>query len=276
MRAAGATAADDAVSGAEFRALSAQAVSDPAARTRLLQVKTVDGRAVDIPAALADGDDAAVAARLRVLAGSGGGSTAAPTPAAARDAARQVLRDRKFHESRVPRPFRGVLHWLGDRLAPIGRPIARLWNALLGRTLGRIVVVVVVLGTALVVASLLVRRRTAAGIRNARRAVIGAGREDPAELERQARAAEQAGDYTGAVRLRFRAGVLRLDDAGVLKYRPSLTTRSVTRRAHSATLVDLGRTFDEIVYGGRAARPDDAAAAADGWPRALAEAGATK
>ena len=136
IRAADATAADDAVNGAEFRSLSARAVTDPEARARLLQIKTVDGRAVDVPAALANADDAAVAARLRVLAGGAGITPAAPTPAAARRAARQVLRDRKFHESRVPRPFRGVLHWLGDRLAPIGRPIARVWNALLGHTLG--------------------------------------------------------------------------------------------------------------------------------------------
>jgi hypothetical protein len=70
--------------------------------------------------------------------------------------------------------------------------------------------------------------------------------------------------------------LLRLDEAGVLPYRPSLTTRGATRSVHSRTLADLGQSFDEIVYGGRPADRDDVDRARDGWPRALVEAGETR
>ena len=51
--------------------------------------------------------------------------------------------------------------------------------------------------------------------------------EDPAVLEREADDAERRGDLERAVRLRFRAGLLRLGDRGAIEYRPSLTTSEV-------------------------------------------------
>ncbi|MBW3626759.1 MAG: DUF4129 domain-containing protein, partial [Actinobacteria bacterium] len=96
--------------------------------------------------------------------------------------------------------------------------------------------------------------------------------EDPVQLERSADEAERAGDLALAVRLRFRAGLVRLDRAGALRLRPSLTTGAVTRAVPSETLVRLATDFDEIAYGGRPAAPGDVAASRTGWPRVLAEA----
>ena len=52
-------------------------------------------------------------------------------------------------------------------------------------------------------------------------------REDPAALERDADRAAAAGEWETAVRLRFRAGLLRLDARELIEYRPSLTTGEV-------------------------------------------------
>ena len=61
-------------------------------------------------------------------------------------------------------------------------------------------------------------------------------REDPDALEREADAAERDGDLDRAVRLRFRAGLLRLGDRGAIHYRPSVTTGEVRRTLDSRTV----------------------------------------
>ena len=44
---------------------------------------------------------------------------AQPDASASRAQAREILQERRFRGSEVPRPFRGLLRWLGDRLQPI-------------------------------------------------------------------------------------------------------------------------------------------------------------
>ena len=103
--------------------------------------------------------------------------------------------------------------------------------------------------------------------------VDGAEPEDPAELERAAEAAERAGQLDVAVRLRFRAGLLRLGTRGAIHYRPSVTTNEVRRVLGSETFDELARTFDAVAYGGRDAEPPDVDAARREWPRVVAGAG---
>ena len=83
-------------------------------------------------------------------------------------------------------------------------------------------------------------------------------------------AAERAGRLDAAVRLRFRAGLLRLGDRGAIRYRPSVTTNEVRRVLGSETFDELARTFDAIAYGGRDAEPPDVDAARREWPRVVA------
>jgi hypothetical protein len=104
-------------------------------------------------------------------------------------------------------------------------------------------------------------------------AIDGAPIEDAADLERAADAAEQAGHLDIAVRLRFRAGLLRLGDRGAIRYRPSVTTNEVRRVLGSEAFDELARTFDAIAYGGREAEPPDVDAARREWPRVVAGAG---
>jgi len=98
-------------------------------------------------------------------------------------------------------------------------------------------------------------------------------RANPRELERLAAEAEERGDLQEAVRLRFRAGLVRLDDKGAIRLRASLTTGEVARRLESPPFERLATDFDEIVYGGRTAEAGDVEVARSEWPRVVEGAG---
>jgi hypothetical protein len=53
-----------------------------------------------------------------------------------------------------------------------------------------------------------------------------------------------------------------------------MTTTEVSGARHSPAFDELALTFEEVAYGGRAARPPDVDAARRGWPALLAEVGA--
>jgi Domain of unknown function (DUF4129) len=191
-------------------------------------------------------------------------------PETAREQARDILGQRRYQPEDVPRPFEGVLEWLGDRLRPIGD----FFDALLSSWPGRLALLGGLVALVAVVATAIARRRSRGVIATARRGRGRAGDEslDPAQLERDADAAERGGDLDRALRLRFRAGLLRLDAAGAIRFRPSLTSGEVRRRLRLPTFDDLALTFDEVAYGGRAASPVDVGAARESWPRVLADA----
>jgi hypothetical protein len=197
---------------------------------------------------------------------------AAAAPADARETAREVLRERRFHEPPVPRPFKGPLHWLGGLLEDLAGALAGLVGARDG--VGWVLLGALVVLAVSVLASREIRRRAQ---RMARTAAGSAGDADADqrpradELERGADVAERAGDAAAAVRLRFRAGLLRLDEADVISWRPSLTTREVRRQVRSPRLDGLSATFDAVAYGGRPATAHDAAAARTDWDALLAE-----
>lgn len=194
-----------------------------------------------------------------------------PSSAEARAHAREILKERRFRGSRVPRPFAGVLRWLGDRLQPVSDFLDDLAVHVPG---GRPVVFLILSALVLLAAAGLargsIRRRAAATVRAAR--ARAPTRDDPAALERDADRAAANGEWETAVRLRFRAGLLRLDARELIEYRPSLTTGEVAAAVGSPTFERVGADFDEIAYGGRAAGQDDEAASREGWQRVLSEA----
>ena len=75
------------------------------------------------------------------------------------------------------------------------------------------------------------------------------------------------------MRLRFRAGLLRLDANDVLVYRPSLTTGEVAAAVSLPSFHRVGSDFDAIAYGGREAHEQDARASREGWQRVLEQVG---
>jgi hypothetical protein len=192
-------------------------------------------------------------------------------PDRARDQAREILGGRRYKPADVPRPFEGALEWLGDRLRPIGDFFSRISESLAGR----VALAAVLAGVVALVALLVARRRAATS------AAVGAGRgrrsaeehADPGRLEREADAAERRGDLDVALRLRFRAGLLRLDRAGAIQFRPSITSGQVARRLRLRVFDDLAITFDAVAYGGRPASVGDLQSARAEWPRVLEQAG---
>ena len=258
-------AAARAASAAEVRALAARAAADPAALAALRSIDTVDGRRVAIAAALRDARGAALRSRLRVLAREA--ATGAGAPPDARRRARAVLAQGRYHR-RLPQPLKGPLERLGDA---VRRLLEELPIGVGGRW-GLGIVAVAILAAALSLQG--VRRRRAAQERAAvARAPAGGPAEGPAALERRAEEAERAGDHALAVRLRFRAGLMRLGERDVIPYRPSLTTAEARRRLRSEPFDRLAADFDAIAYGGRAAGGDDARASREGWDEVLAAVG---
>ena len=195
-------------------------------------------------------------------------------PDAARRDAQHILSDRRFRSSSTPRPLRGPLRWLGDRIESVFGPIGRWlglvpgWLWLVG--LGLVVAAVAVVA---VIASRRRRRRVARAPAGKPLVTAAEDSEDPSELERAADAAERDGDLARALRLRFRAGLLRLGDRGAIRYRPSVTTGEVRRTLGSARFDDLAGTFEAVTYGGRPAGHPDVDTSRREWPRVLEEAG---
>ena len=211
--------------------------------------------------------------------------------------AKKILQEPRFHRREPPRPLHGVLQAIGNAaltiLRPIGRvllavvrPVGRLLAKLAGplRPLGRLfrtvfgprwpwVVAALAVVLAALVTSIRVSRRSAAAAIAGRTRSRRVGRQSPDDLEREAERAERAGELDRALRLRFEAGVIRLGDAGVIVYRPSLTSGEVVQAVRSAPLRSLAVAHDEVAYGGRAASADDMAQSRTEWPKVLAEAG---
>jgi hypothetical protein len=192
------------------------------------------------------------------------------SPEQAREQARHILHERRFRGTALPRPFHGLFSWLARHL----HFLARAWHWL-GVQVGGATVLWVILGALVLAAAMWAGSRLAA--RRTEVEATGLGRhgrgrrEDPAELERLADEAERRRDLEAALRLRFRAGLLRLGRAQALPLRPSLRTREARRALRNPRFDRLARDFDEVVYGRRAPRPADVETARSEWPELLDE-----
>jgi hypothetical protein len=267
--AAPASAAADAVSGPELVAIAERAAHDDAARRQLLAIDEVDGRPVAVAVALAGARGPEIADRARLIVELSAAPPEAAT-AADRTRAHAVLDDRRFKGSGLPRPLEKPLAWLSDRIEPIvGRVNDFSADVPGGPSVTWALGAVLILLASSMLTSMSIRRRALAIERAAAAAVPQA--DDPGALERAAAAAERDGQWERAVRLRFRAGLLRLDRRQVLVYRPSLTTGEVARTLDVPAFAEVGTRFDEIAYGGRAAERADAEASERGWKDVLAE-----
>jgi hypothetical protein len=188
-------------------------------------------------------------------------------PGEAREQARLVLEGDRYQARDVPRPLRGVLRWVGERVEDVAEPLVDAVST----PVGLAVALLAVAALTVVLVTTLVRRRNgvadqAAHARRAARSL------DPATLEQEADQAEADGDLDAAVRLRFRAGVVRLEQAGVVPARVDATTARLVGRVGVPAFAPLARSFDEVAYGGRHATPDDVAAARRDWPEVVAAA----
>ncbi len=266
LAAAGPAAADPATS-ARVRALAARAVDDPSALAALRRIDRIDGRPADLGRALAGARGPELASRLRALAAGVGGGDPGVGDAGVR--ARAVLAQRRFQETPVPRPFRGLLRRIAGPLDPV---IDALGSAAGAASRAWPLLALALAGLAAVFLARALRRPTRAGLSRAP-AEGGARPESPEELERLAERAERDGRLEAALRLRFRAGLRRLEQARAIPARPSPLSSEVSRRLRSPAFDRLAATFDEVAYGARPAVADDVDAARAGWRQVLAEAG---
>jgi hypothetical protein len=191
----------------------------------------------------------------------------------ARREAGRILAEKRFQRSHSPRPFEGLFRRLGRLLlSPVQRFFRRLGQHLpaVGSPPWVVLALLVVTAAAVVTVRL-------SGDRARERFPRGRGRsgEDglgPEELDRLAEAAERRGELADALRLRFRAGLLRLDGLGTIDLRPGLTNAAAARLVRSRRFDRLAVDFDEVVYGGRSATTEDVEEARSEWPRVLEEA----
>jgi hypothetical protein len=249
------------VSAAQVRALAARAVAgDALALSALRGVTAVDGRQAQLGAALQAQTPQQLHSRLLTLSAAAGPG-ANTSPAQAQAIADQLLAGPRFQSQPVPDPLAGALRklgrWLGSLAAGAPGGPGVFWGAL-----AAVVLVLTGLGV----------RRTMRRLDPAVRARTGAGaaaQPTPDSLRRDAQAAEAAGAFGDAVRLRFRAGLLALGEQQAIEYRPSLLTTDVARRLHSPQFDALASTFERIAYGGEPGAEADADAAREGWTAVL-------
>lgn len=184
--------------------------------------------------------------------------------------------------SHTPRPLAGLFHALGRALnAALGRPARWLYRHLLVH-IGHgfqsafggwwiLVVGILAVGLGVAVGVLVVKRRTKVSIDRSRSLALGLSTEDPDEIEQRAADAEQAAHHEEAVRLRFRAGLVRLQRMGIVVNQQSQTDRQLSVMLHSPAFDGLAGRHERIVYAGDSATAADAATARTDWPRVLVE-----
>lgn len=185
---------------------------------------------------------------------------AAVDPNAARDAAREILRGREFRPAGSPKPLEGVVTWIGDRLNGIAEGIGDFFSGLfkplfelLPGNWGLVLGIMLCVGIAAFVIWLVSRNMVRAPKIAATTPNRAAPANDPNDLEAAAQRAERDEQFDLAIRLRYRAGLLRLDRAGVIELQPWNTAALLTRKVASPRFDRITDTFEAIAYGGRPA-----------------------
>jgi hypothetical protein len=193
--------------------------------------------------------------------------------ASAREQARAVLSEHRFHATPVPRPLRGALHSIGRALEA---PLEVLEEAFVGVAGsiagGETTLWALLAASALAVSAVLATRVTRRALREQHAGassqpgvrVVRAG-----DLEHAAARAERDGRHGEAVRLRFRAGLLRIEERALVDVSAPMLTHDVARALASEQFDRLVRSFEEIAYGGRAGVAADSELARREWSRVL-------
>lgn len=210
------------------------------------------------------GPGAVTEARLRVLSAVSG--SAAVDRASVEQAVREILSQPRF-ASAPPESFwarwqRRAIEWL---LGAISWVVAAVGGPLPAALLGLSVVTLVG-----VLLSLTLGRRRTTDIRRMEeiKRVLAIG-QDPADLEQRAIAAAAAADYSTSIRLRFVAGLLRLDRKRLIDFRAALTSGQIGESLGSPVFDQLATDFDEVAYGRHTATATDEARTVSLWKELL-------
>jgi hypothetical protein len=201
--------------------------------------------------------------------------TPSPYAATARAAAREILSRPPFRTTpQPPGAVQRALDAIGHAVVSALRFLGHLFGHDLGHPVGHGVsavfggfgdVVVVVFVVLLAVGGAVLYLRRSRPGREAPTAASPSARR-AARLYDGAAAARREGDYDRALRLRFEAGLERLEARGVLEGRRTLTTGEVRSRLRSSSFDGLAATHERVAYGGAPATSDDVRDAFDRWP----------
>jgi len=256
--------------GPEVRQTAEAVAAGDARPAALLEIDSIDGSPIDFPGLLAEDQ----ATRIQVIA-----RITTPAPIDIGQVEEQVssiLANPKYPTVSEP-------SWLDRLLAPVLRFWNRIWLMVVDWLQLAFFWILEFLGTGIArwagVAILLVATAGSAwvlGRRRARelerRAVIERILElglDPGELEELAASAHDRGDDAEAIRLRFVAGLLRLDGLGEIEFAPGLPNGAISQRLGSETFDLLASQFDRVVYGRQPVGADDHARCVASWNELL-------
>lgn len=242
-----APAAAERIDAATYGRLLTAGPGDRAALARLRGVTAVDGRPVELRRVLR-GSEAQVRARLAVLRV----HSSAPTPPAdaARRSAAAILAGPDYR-ARRPGVLARALSWLADLLSvPTGA----------SGVVGLIVVggAIAAVGALAALLAGSARRRTRERLPGEAAGALGVGSASAEELDGRAAAAEAAGRFEDAMRLRLAAALTRLDAAGAIRVRRDTTVGEVARTLRSRDFDAAADSFAGIVYGRRPPTAGDA------------------
>jgi hypothetical protein len=265
--------------GAQVRTLARRAAAgDGSALERLRQIDRVDNVPVALRRVLAVQDPASRRARLRQLAAQGARPSVGN--AQARSEAQKIVAESRFKTKAAKQS--SALHrptFLHRATRALGKALRRLFGTGGGGAApGWFVWLAWGIALALVGLALWAIGRSLATWKRTpkhKRAVptYDAPSSSADELLRLADEAERDGQLEQALRLRFRAGLRRLQERRLVPWRDSLTSREVSRKLRLADFDALARTFDEVAYGRRAPVPEDVVRAREAWPQVLEQAG---
>ena len=238
--------------------LASRAGGDPAALAELKRVTSVDGRAVDLRAALDGASPPELRARLAALAR---GTPAAAALARPRDEAMRILQQARFTGRAGSRGLvQRVLAWIGGLFRLTGGTGA----------FSKVIAIAAVIGLIALVASIGAAGRRRDRARAAQERTLAEATADPAQLERDADEAEARGELERAIRLRVAAALVRLDRVHRIELHPDTTVGATARRLRSPAFRGVASVFDSVVYGRRQPEAGDVQTVRDGIAETLA------
>ncbi|GMQ85250.1 MAG: hypothetical protein BMS9Abin07_0816 [Acidimicrobiia bacterium] len=175
-------------------------------------------------------------------------------------------RDSFLTDNPVTRFIDAVLQRIRDWLSPgdevrTGTPETQVDP---GRPSYGWLLLVVLLLLAITIAVVIARRRLSAEF-DQQRITDVERRGDAEELEDLADAAEAAGRFEDALRLRFRAGLIRLDDLDVIAYDPTLATGAVRSALHMGEFDTVASQFERVAYSDYDPQRNDVTSHEQGW-----------
>ena len=204
--------------------------------------------------------------------------------ASASQQAHQILSRAPYttKQAATPHPLAGVLHAIGRGLDIVFGPALRWIDHAIIHPIGSgashilggwapFVGIAAAVALGALSALVLVRRRS-------RIAARGSGPQsatavaNPDDLEAEADDLAAKGAFAAAVRLRFEAGLLRLERAGLIANQRTSTDAELAIRIGSPTFDGLALRHEAVAYAGEVADEDDVLQARTGWQRVPDEA----